>query len=225
MKFRMLAAAFALALAQNCFAITYGPTYYYLTVTASTGGQVTSANAGIACKATTCSAQFASGNFQLVASALTGYTFTGWSGDCSGTGACNVNMNTDRSVIANFAAAGGTPAPAVIPETGFWFNPAEGGRGYVIEVHSNGNLFIGGFMYDANGNAIWYASGPGAMSGSNYTGVWQQFGNGETLTGAYKPSGVVNPAVGTITVQFLTPTTGTLTLPDGRQISIVRFPF
>jgi PKD repeat protein len=34
--------------------------------------------------------------------------FTGWSGDCSGTGACQVTMDQDRSVTANFAQTGFT---------------------------------------------------------------------------------------------------------------------
>jgi len=31
------------------------------------------------------------------------YAFTGWSGDCTGTGACVVDMDADRSVVANFS--------------------------------------------------------------------------------------------------------------------------
>jgi hypothetical protein len=81
-------------------------------------------------------------------------------------------------------------------------------------------------MYDANGNALWYASGPGAMAnGTTYTGDWQQYANGQTLTGAFKPSSVINGDVGSITLVFLTPTTATLTLPDGRQIPLQRYPF
>ena len=38
----------------------------------------------------------------VTASANTGYRFTNWSGDCSGTGTCTVVMNRSRSVTANF---------------------------------------------------------------------------------------------------------------------------
>ena len=34
--------------------------------------------------------------------ASSGYTFSGWSGDCSGSGACSVTMDSDKSVTANF---------------------------------------------------------------------------------------------------------------------------
>ena len=141
-------------------------------------------------------------------------------------------MTADHSVTANFASSGGTTTTTTTtsgagtkPESGFWYNPAEGGRGYVIEAHDDNNLFIGGFMYDSNGNAVWYASGPGLMSDSIYSGQWQQYGGGQSLTGGFKPSTVTNPQVGSIRLQFLTTTSALLTLPDGRQITLARFPF
>ncbi len=35
-------------------------------------------------------------------SPASGYTFAGWSGDCTGTGTCSVTMDADKSVTANF---------------------------------------------------------------------------------------------------------------------------
>ena len=37
------------------------------------------------------------------ATPYTGYIFSGWSGDCSGTGVCSVTMNSDKSVAATFS--------------------------------------------------------------------------------------------------------------------------
>jgi len=42
----------------------------------------------------------------LTATADAGSVFAGWSGDCTGTGACVVTMTADRSVTANFAPEG-----------------------------------------------------------------------------------------------------------------------
>ena len=54
-------------------------------------GTVTSTPAGIDC-GTTCSNQFSEGTrVSLNAAAAPGSSFAGWSGDCSGTGACTVN--------------------------------------------------------------------------------------------------------------------------------------
>jgi hypothetical protein len=125
----------------------------------------------------------------------------------------------------NFAGATGTLQATFTPQAGFWYNPAESGRGYVIEIHGS-NLFIGGFMYGANGNAVWYSSGPAAMANSTtYINTWQQYGGGQTLTGSYQAPSIVNANVGALTIQFTSATEGTLTLPTGTQIPITRFPF
>jgi cellulose 1,4-beta-cellobiosidase len=86
---------------------TTPPPAYALTVAkAGTGsGTVTSSPAGISCGAT-CSASFASGtSVTLTATAASGSTFAGWSGACTGTGACTVAMSAAQSVTATFAGA------------------------------------------------------------------------------------------------------------------------
>ena len=35
--------------------------------------------------------------------AAAGFMFDNWSGDCSGTGACTVTMNSDKNVTANYS--------------------------------------------------------------------------------------------------------------------------
>ena len=71
---------------------------------AGTGvGTVTSSPAGINC-GPACSASFVTGTaVRLTATPAAGSTFTGWSGACSGTGACNLTMNANRAVTATFA--------------------------------------------------------------------------------------------------------------------------
>ena len=80
------------------------PGGFTLTVTkAGTGaGSVTSTPAGIACGAD-CSETYTAGTVvTLTAKASRGSTFSGWSGACSGTGACTVTMNASKSVTATF---------------------------------------------------------------------------------------------------------------------------
>jgi hypothetical protein len=84
--------------------VACGTTTATMTLTkAGTGsGSVTSSPAGINCGAT-CSFGFTSGTaVTLTATASAGSTFAGWTGACTGTGACAVTMSTARSVTATF---------------------------------------------------------------------------------------------------------------------------
>jgi hypothetical protein len=74
---------------------------------AGTGsGSINSSPSGISCTGGTCSANYLSGTpVTLFESASTGSLFAGWSGGCSGTGACSVVMNVPKSVTATFNKA------------------------------------------------------------------------------------------------------------------------
>lgn len=84
------------------------PSNYTLSVTKSGSGSgtVTSSPTGINC-GSTCSASYSSGtSVTLTAAAASGSTFGGWSGACTGTGACTVSMTAARSVTATFNGPG-----------------------------------------------------------------------------------------------------------------------
>ena len=67
------------------------------------GGRVTSSPAGIDC-GQMCVATFANGTtVTLTASPNRRSRFGGWSGDCSGTGACVLSLTANHSVTARFA--------------------------------------------------------------------------------------------------------------------------
>ena len=74
---------------------------------------------GISC-APTCSRTYAAGTVvSLTPTAIAGSTFTGWSGACSGTGACDITMGSDQSVTATFTAQSRPPTtPGDSPPTG-----------------------------------------------------------------------------------------------------------
>ena len=83
---------------------TAPPAPYALTITKSgTGsGTVTSSPAGISC-GPTCNASFPGGtSLALSATPATGATFTGWSGACTGTGACTMTLRQAKAVTASF---------------------------------------------------------------------------------------------------------------------------
>lgn len=60
-------------------------------------------------------------------------------------------------------------ARANSPESGWWWNPAEGGRGYSIEIQDN-QLFFAAYSYDSNKQPVWYYSSGTLTGDSSYSG-------------------------------------------------------
>ncbi len=122
-----------------------------------------------------------------------------------------------------FAPAGLTTVrTGFAPETGWWWNPNEPGRGFALEIQ-NGRIFLAGFMYDDAGNPVWYVS-TGAMNAPDfYDGVWSQYANGQTLTGRYKSASVVNANLGTAVLVFSDTAHARMRLPNGQIVPLERF--
>lgn len=85
-----------------------------VSTTGTGSGTVTSDPAGVSC-GSTCSFAFAFGaSVTLTAAAADGSTFTGWSGDCSGTATtCGLPMTAAHTATATFAANPPPPPPPV----------------------------------------------------------------------------------------------------------------
>ena len=92
-----------------------------LNVSISGSGTVTSNPAGINC-GTDCTENYTSGtSVILTATPASGYTFSGWSGACSGTSTtCTVPMTAAKSVTASFGVA--TPSDNFTPTSDFTDN-------------------------------------------------------------------------------------------------------
>ena len=98
-------------------------TYTLTTAVSPTGGGTTNPAVG--------ARTYASGTVVAVtATAATGYTFTSWSGACTGTGACSVTMDGNKTVTANFTQITYTLTTAVSPAGGGTTNPAVGPHTY-----------------------------------------------------------------------------------------------
>ena len=123
----------------------------------------------------------------------------------------------------SFSANGIPPPQPGSPETGWWWNPSESGRGFAIEFQGN-SVFLVGFMYDTDGTPVWYLSTGPMTTPTSYTGTWTEYGGGQTMTGPWQPNKVLANA-GPLKLNFSDSRNGTMTLPDGRQIPITRFQF
>lgn len=100
------------------------PAKYALTIAkAGTGqGAVTSEPSGINCGAT-CSAKYPDGTtVTLKATPASGSTFAGWSGACSGTGSCVIQIEAAPAAVTATFQASSEPRPVPVPTP----KPAEG---------------------------------------------------------------------------------------------------
>ena len=121
---------------------------------------------------------------------------------------------------------GGLAAPpqANVPESGWWWNPQEGGRGFFIEWQK-GWADLAGYMYDDRGNPVWYISVFETPNPRSFNGAWWTFANGQSMGGAYKAPTQTSNNVAPVTITFSAPDTATMTLPNGRTTNLVRQRF
>ena len=113
----------------------------------------------------------------------------------------------------------GVAAADTTPQTGWWWNANESGRGFFIEKRGN-NLFMAGYYYEADGRATWF-SAAGPMSGSSFTGAMTVYQGGQSLSGSYRaPTAGTSP--GSVTLSFASPTSATMTWPGGTT-ALTRF--
>lgn len=109
-------------------------------------------------------------------------------------------------------------------ESGWWWNEAEGGRGFFIEVQGS-TAFIGSFMYDNVGQPVWYVS-TASLQGAQYlSGSLLQYANGQSLTGTYKPAAPIGTMIGNMAFNFTSANTANMVLPNGVVVPVKRFVF
>jgi hypothetical protein len=141
------------------------PNQYTLSVAKTGDGTVTSAPPGIVC-GPVCSAPYDDGtSVALAASPDPGWSFAGWDGACSGTGACVVSVNGPRSVTAHFNPPPPTPARNVnaIPIRGIVL-VREPGTGRFVELTAPDQLSIGTQVDTTNGTVQLTAARAGGLT-------------------------------------------------------------
>ena len=112
------------------------------------------------------------------------------------------------------------------PESGWWWNEAEAGRGFFLEWQG-GILNIAGYMYDDAGNPVWYLTqnATPTTNAQSFSSNWWSFGNGMTLAGPWQPHRQVSGNVAPVTIQFQGSENAIMTLLNGRTTAIKRHRF
>lgn len=114
-------------------------------------------------------------------------------------------------------------ADGIAPVNGLWWNPAEAGSGYAIDVR-RGTLVMTVYSYGAEGQPLWYLV-VGSLSNNSVAGVTlDRYGNGQCISCGYKPAQVVGND-GKVTVTFTSSTTAMMTLPGRGTFPIELQPF
>jgi hypothetical protein len=139
-------------------------------------------------------------------------TFTGWGGQCSGTGSCQLLMFSTRSVTATFTATsteGGNPAATNY--TGLWWNRLESGWG-VNFSHQGNLLFATLFTYDQEGTPMWLVMSSGQLQTDGRTFSGDLYATRGPAFNAipFSPSDVHVERVGSMSVAFANATSAVL---------------
>jgi monoamine oxidase len=148
-----------------------------------------------------------------------------------GTSLGTVTVQFQTATTATMTWPGGTVSLARYPfgngaaptvESGWWWNPNEGGRGFSMEFQGS-SVFAAAFTYVPTGAPIWYVASGTLTDANTFSGQWVQYGGGQTMTGAHKSPTVTNANAGSLQMSFSGPRAGVLTLPNGLTTNIVRF--
>ena len=146
------------------------PQLLTITKTGAGTGSVTSSPSAISCGAS-CSAVFNPGTLiTLIPAADAGSIFSGWAGDCSGWGTCQVTMAQARNVTAMFAAL-----PTTLQFNGSGYSVNEAGGLINITVTRSGDA-------SSAARVGYTASNASAKQGTDYIASqgFLDFGAGET---------------------------------------------
>lgn len=124
------------------------------------------------------------------------------------------------------------PAHAFTPESGWWWNPEESGRGFNIEVQNN-KVLIATYVYEQNGRPVWYL-GSGTLRGYGGSGdpepyvftLLDRFENGQCIACPYPgPPDQDEAFAEKFRIDFTSRTTGEITWGDDSTTPIRRHNF
>lgn len=97
------------------------------------------------------------------------------------------------------------------PEGGWWWNPAESGRGFNLEIQGN-TLGIAMFVYNTSGDPEWY-TGTGTIADNQFSATLQRFSGGQCIGCSYTPPSVDGNS-GPVSITFTSDTTATMSLGE-----------
>ena len=136
-----------------------------------------------------------------------------------------VLTRSDGSTInlQRYSFSGLSAPEAGTPQIGWWWGGAAlSGSGYAIEFQGS-SVFIAAYVYDGNGNPVWYLATGELASPTTYTGTWDMYTGGPQLN---SPEGTYGShkagSAGAVTITFSDATHGTIVMGNV-SIPITRY--
>jgi len=112
----------------------------------------------------------------------------------------------------------GAGSSTVLPTAGLWWNPAEPGTGYALDV-KHGVLVVTVYSYTSSGSPVWYlAAGP--IVNNVFTATLDKYSGGQCISCGYHTASLGGND-GLVSIAFSTPAMATMTLPGGRVFPVV----
>ena len=151
----------------------------------------------------------------------------GGSAGCANSGSLTNPANSDDfsrfdqafPSLQAFLQPAATPPPSNIDYSGAWSNPAQSGWGIVVIRGVSGAYAVNIYHYNESSIPIWFLSA-GALSGTSYNQSLLVFAGPWFGLNPFKPSAVSSRAAGTVTLNFTSATTATISYTiDGRNVS------
>ena len=114
------------------------------------------------------------------------------------------------------------PIPST-PQLGLWWNPAESGSGYFIDLQ-HGVVVVTIYSYNGDGTPQWYLMTGTLTANNTVSGPLTKFKGGQCIACAYKAP-MADGNDGVMTIVFTSPEAATVTLAGSRSFKITPFLF
>jgi|GEM_PF-6391430 len=209
-----------LYMAAFLYETTGAPTWYVSTMTLTAPGQYSGELSRYTGGQTLLGA-FRQPNSAKVADAVLNFS-------SSTTGVLQVKMVSGGGAtiqIERFPISTPAFAPSTVPfANGWYWNQAEGGRGYFIEVQGT-QAFIGSFMYDADGQPVWYVSYANVEGLAGVGGLLERYSGGQSLTGPFRPATKSPVSPGPMSFDLSNDGIGRMSLPNKASVDMMPYGF
>ena len=126
-----------------------------------------------------------------------------------------------HAFLLSLLALASSGALAMWPDSGWYWNPTEPGRGIAIEVQDD-KMFLAIYTYDSGGAPVYYYSAGPMSDDRTYVGDLFRTSNGQCIGCTFRPA--TSTPVGTVVVSFSAPELATVTAL-GTTLAVQRFDF